>query len=268
MSIATSPVGNVTAPARLHPKEHGAYAILGVPLVVSLILGGLNTVAILITVATIAGFVANEPLMVLAGRRGERARTATPSALPTLELLLLATLVAGTAAVWLSSESVRWTLAGCGVLAALGFAMSAAGWQRSLTAQLTGIIGLTLPSAAVLLAGGISDYTVVKWCVAWIVGRIATTIAVRSVVAIQKASTHHRVPRINDVLLVVAVLACAIGSLLNVLECLFIVPLIGAAIYLRVQPPPIRHMRKIGYWLLAANAVTALIMIVANALRA
>ena len=261
MSIATTQPPGIARPVRLHPKEHGAYAILGMPLVVAFVLGGLNTVAVLTTIATIAGFVANEPLMVLAGRRGERARSTTPSALPILESLLLLTVLAGVAAVWLSSSTVRWTLAACAWFAAAGFAMSAAGWQRSLTAQLTGIIGLTLPSAAVLLAGGFDSGSVERLSAAWIIGRVATTIAVRSVVALQKASTHHKAPRINDVLLAAAVLACVIGSVSAMRECLFIVPLVASALFLRLRPPPIRHMRRIGYALRAANAATSVLMI-------
>ena len=264
MSIATTQPPGIARPVRLHPKEHGAYAILGVPLVVALVLGGLNTVAVLTTIATIAGFVANEPLMVLAGRRGERARSTTPSALPILGSLLLLTMLAGVAAFWLSSSTVRWTLVACALFAAAGFAMSAAGWQRSLTAQLTGIIGLTLPSAAVLLAGGFDSGTVARLSAAWIIGRVATTIAVRSVVALQKASIHHKAPRINDVLLAAAVLACVIGSVSAMRECLFIVPLVASALFLRLRPPPIqhmRHMRRIGYALRAANAATSVLMI-------
>jgi len=259
-TAAIRPSGAIP-PVRLHPKEHGAYAILGVPLLVALILGGLNTVAIFTSLATIAGFVANEPLMVMSGRRGERARLATPSALHTLKFLLLTTLTAGTAAFWLGSADVRLTLFACGVFAAAGFAMSAAGWQRSLTAQLTGIVGLTLPSTAVLLAGGTDSGAVIRLSSAWVIGRIATTISVRSVVAFQKTSTHHHVPRLNDVLLTLAVLMCVIGATSISRECLFVLPLIASALYLRLRPPQIRHMRRIGYALLAANAVTAISVI-------
>mgnify|MGYP002631521119 CR=1 FL=1 len=251
-----------TTPARLHPKEHGAYAIVGVPLVVALVIGGLNTVAVLTIIATVAGFVANEPLMVILGRRGERARLATPSALLTLELLLLTAVLFGSAAFSLGSERVQAALIACTFFAATGFAMSAFGWQRTFIAQVTGIIGLTLPSAVVLLAGGIDSVAVVSLSAAWIIGRIATTTAVRSVVAYQKTSTHHRVPHINDLILVSVVLAGAGGFFSGVSECLLITPLLASAICLRLQPPLIRHMRRIGWSLLAVNLVSGLWMIV------
>ena len=262
MSGAAIQVVGTTTPVRLHPKEHGAYAIVGVPLVVALVIGGLNPVAVLTTIATIAGFVANEPLMVLLGRRGERARLATPSALATLEVLLLITVFFGSTAFWLGSESVQIALMACAFFAVAGFAMSVAGWQRTLIAQLTGIVGLTLPSAVVLLAGGIDSVSVVSLSAAWIIGRIATTTAVRSVVAFQKASTHHRVPHINDLILVSVVLAGAAGFYSGVSECLLITPLLASAICLRLQPPLIRHMRRIGWSLLAANLISGVWMIV------
>jgi hypothetical protein len=261
MSGATIQVVGTTSPVRLHPKEHGAYAIVGVPLVVALVIGGLNPVAVLATIATIAGFVANEPLMVLAGRRGERARLSTPSALSTLQVLLLITIFFGSAAFWLGSGRVQVALIACTAFAVAGFAMSVAGWQRTFIAQLTGIVGLTLPSAVVLLAGKMDSLSAVCLSAAWIMGRVATTTAVRSVVAFQKTSTHHHVPRINDIVLAFVVLGCAGGFFSGVFECLLITPLIASAIYLRLQPPLISHMRQIGYSLLAANIVSGLSMI-------
>ncbi|MDG2131502.1 MAG: YwiC-like family protein [Fuerstiella sp.] len=249
------------APVRLHPREHGAYAIVGVPLVVALAIGGLNSVALLGTIATIAGFVANESLMVLSGRQGERARLSTPAALSTLTVLLLITIVFGSSAFWLGSEQVQVTLIACTFFAVAGYAMSVAGWQRTLVAQLTGIVGLTLPSAVVLLAGEIDSASIVCLSAAWIIGRVATTIAIRSVVEFNKASTHHRVPLTNDVILTAAVLACGSSVFCGMSECLLITPVVISAIWLRLQPPLIRHMRQIGWSLLAANIISGLWMI-------
>ena len=245
----------------LHPKEHGAYAIVGVPLVVALAIGGFNIVTALIVMATIAGFLANEPLMVLWGRRGRRVQLATPSAFRVLLLRLTAAFVCGALAFGLGTNSVRITLVLCFVISTVAFAMSAAGWQRTLAAQLIGIVGLTLPSVAILLAGGMDVGIALRLGVAWVVGRIATTISVRSVVAIQKESTHHHVPVINDVLLIGAAVACVSGCFSLAWECLLVTPLIIAAAALRLQPPQIRHMRRIGYSLLGANVVTSLAII-------
>ena len=119
----------------------------------------------------------------------------------------------------------------------------------------------TLPSAVVLLAGGVGSDSVVCLSAAWIMGRIATTVAVRSVVEFNKTSTHHRVPRINDLILSAAVLFCAAGFLSGMSECLLITPLVISAIYLRVQPPQICHMKQIVWSLLAANITSGVWMI-------
>jgi hypothetical protein len=124
--------------------------------------------------------------MVLSGRRGELARLPTPSALSTLEVLLVITIFVGSTEFWMGSERVQLALIACTFCAVAGFAMSVAGCQRTLIAQLTGIVGLTLPCAVVLLAGDMDSVSAVCLSVVWTIGRTATTIAVRSVVAIQQ----------------------------------------------------------------------------------
>jgi len=63
MSVATLEPARPITPARLHPKEHGAYEILGMPLLAALLIGGVNAVGVLTILATVVGFLANEPLM-------------------------------------------------------------------------------------------------------------------------------------------------------------------------------------------------------------
>lgn len=90
MSVATtnrialsenlSAVPRITRHSRLYPKEHGAYAILGVPLATALFIVGLMPVTVLLSIATITAFLAHEPLLILAGGRGTRVRDAAPQA--------------------------------------------------------------------------------------------------------------------------------------------------------------------------------------------
>ncbi|WDQ16788.1 YwiC-like family protein [Rhodopirellula sp. P2] len=48
--------------AKLKPKEHGAYAILAIPLITSLIVAGLTWGGLCVAAASGAGFLAHEPL--------------------------------------------------------------------------------------------------------------------------------------------------------------------------------------------------------------
>ncbi len=54
----------------LLPREHGAYAQLGFPLVTALALGDLGVAPLLLVVGIIAVFLVHEPVMVLSGGRG------------------------------------------------------------------------------------------------------------------------------------------------------------------------------------------------------
>lgn len=247
---------------RLHPKEHGAYAILGVPLVAALILSGLNVVSALTVIATVAGFLANEPLLVCLGQRGKRAQLATPAAGKRLLVLLVIVVTAGSMAFWFASVQVRIALAGCVLFAVAGFVVSAAGSQRTLGGQLTGIVGLTLPTTVVLLAGGMDIDLTLRLSSAWILGRIATTVSVKSMVAQHRIATEHRVPWVNDAILVLALTTCTTGLLFGLSEWVLVTPLAACAIYLRLRPPAVKQLRNVGWTLLTMNLACALWMIV------
>lgn len=256
-----SPTPSSSTTVRLHPREHGAYAILGMPLLTALLIGGLTSVGLLTTVAAIAGFLANEPLLIVSGRRGKRTRFSAPFARRALVALLSVAIACGGLALWQGTTGVRVALVACGLLAFAGFGFSATGRQRSLTAQFIGIIGLTMPSAAVLLAGGVDVWLTMGVCSAWILGRIATTTSVRSVVARHKASLHRRVPRGNDLILVLVAATFVAGLTLDLQAWLTVSPLLLAAAALRVWPPDVRDIRQLGWRLLAVNVVSCLWMV-------
>ncbi len=58
-------------PAKLSPKEHGAYAILVIPLIAALTVGGVTVAGVCMSVAAIAGFFSHKPLLILWGHRGQ-----------------------------------------------------------------------------------------------------------------------------------------------------------------------------------------------------
>lgn len=144
---------SASTPVRLHPREHGAYAILGMPLVTALLIDGLTSVGLLTSVSAIAGFLAHEPLLIVCGCRGHRTRSAVPVAWRALIALTSLAAFCGGCALWQGTASVRVALVACGLLAAVGFGFSATGRQRSLTAQIIGIIGLMLVCLRVLIPG-------------------------------------------------------------------------------------------------------------------
>lgn len=248
------------APAKLRPKEHGAYAILGIPLVTALAIAGLTPVTILICVAAVAGFLANEPLLVVTGRRGARAQRTTPNAQRVLLQRLALTLVCGGLAFWLADWHVRIGLAACGILAGVGFALSSFGGGRTMAAQLIGIAGLTLPGAVVVATGGSGPEVAFRFWLIWLVGHTATSLAVRSMIAQHKAA-RSGVPRINDLLMLGVLVAFGMGILFGDKSWVAISPLILGAIGLRIRPPHPSQLKRVGWTLVSVNIISGLWMI-------
>ncbi len=93
----------------LIPREHGAYAELGFPLLSGLVLGSAGVASWLFVAAAMLLFVANEPLMVLLGVRGKRVQQERGGeARRLLGVLGGLGVAAGLAALWLSPPLVRW----------------------------------------------------------------------------------------------------------------------------------------------------------------
>lgn len=70
ITISQSPPSPAVRGAHLKPKEHGAYAILAIPLVTGLVAAGPTLVGGCIAAAAFTGFLAHEPLLVTLGHRG------------------------------------------------------------------------------------------------------------------------------------------------------------------------------------------------------
>ena len=93
----------------LIPREHGAYAELGFPLLSGLLLGSPGAAAGLFVAAAILLFLANEPLVVLLGVRGKRAQQDhAAAARHGLALLGGLGIAAGIGALWLAPPQARW----------------------------------------------------------------------------------------------------------------------------------------------------------------
>src|SRR5437762_3573628 len=108
---STLPVQAGLRPARprsLAPKEHGAYGQLGLPLVTGLAMGRPGVAAAALAVAAAAAFVAHEPLLILAGQRGTRARREEgPRAARRLAVLGAAAAISGGAGLALAPSPAR-----------------------------------------------------------------------------------------------------------------------------------------------------------------
>ena len=247
--------------ARLRPKEHGAYAILAIPLVAALFIAGLTPATVLIATAAIAAFLAHEPLLIVAGNRGNRARESTPAAARALTVQVVVVVVCGASAFWLGGLTVRLGLIACIVFASVELFVSINGYNRTLAAQLLGIAGLTLPSAVAVIAGGAELIVATQFWLIWFAGRIATTVSVRSAITHHKSSASILATRIYDILLAIAFAVCCVGLFRGDEIWIVTVPLLLAAGMLRVVSPHPRHLKQVGWSLLVVNIISGVIAI-------
>lgn len=146
----------------LKPKEHGAYAIIAIPIITALIIAGPTVVGVCVALAATAGFLAHEPLLVAIGHRGKRAQRNTPAARSRAMVLLSFTVACGTLALAVGTVAVRLSLAGCALLSGVSFAFAVLGKHKTLGGQLLGVVGLSAPCVPILLAGTLALATTLE----------------------------------------------------------------------------------------------------------
>lgn len=246
-------------PTNLYPKEHGAYAMLAIPLLTALITSGLTVAGVCIGAAAVAGFLAHEPLLIALGHRGQRAQQSTPQARWRLISLLAIAWFAGSTALLMGGFSLQVALTICFAFAAISFAMSIAGWHRKSAVHLWGMLGLSMPCIPILMAGDSATPTAMTFWAVWLLGFGATTIGVRGMLANQK-----RKPIWLHVLTLSGLtISIAVGIAMNVSWMLVTLPMIGVSWYLLISLPPIKQLKQVGWTMVVGTMSTAIMTVVA-----
>jgi hypothetical protein len=245
----------------LVPREHGAYGQLVLPLVVAHLNGTTSWAAWLFTIAAVAAFLSHEPLSVVMGRRGYRARIQGSSqALRFLIAMAGIGSLAAAAGLALGPSSARWSALGCAALAVPLAVQLARGAERSLVGEL--LVAVMLPALAVpvALSAGVPTGTAVAVWLVWTLSFAAATCAVRDTVA------HHKRGRPRSLrlapLAVIAILAglALVLGLLQRMQVVALVPMLATLLAIGVRPPHPRHLRHVGWALLAASGATAALL--------
>jgi hypothetical protein len=234
----------------LWPREHGAYAQLAVPLAAALV-SRASLPGAAIAVAACLAFVANEPLLVVAGQRGARRRE-QDGARARRRLVTAATLAIACGTLGLVLAPAAW-------LAALAVAVPAAAvvalaWtraQHSLAGELVAAVALTGAAAPVAVAGGASLAAAFATWAAWTIGFGCSVIAVHRVLA-----RHRREPRVLDRMVAVALAGVAVIAALVAVAA---VPLCAIATVLVLRPPPATRLRAIGVALVIASLASGVL---------
>lgn len=254
----------------LVPKEHGAYGQLTFPLVAALAVSGVSAPAALLAAATVAGFLAHEPLLVVLGARGLRAHRehSRPAAMWLAGLVASATGAAALALAWLP-VSARWSLL-VPVAPAIAVAIAIwAGREKTWPAEIG--VSLTFSGAAfpVAIASGAATPTAATLAIVFAVNFVLATLAVRVIILKVRAggdptavaSMRRAVLLLGGGVTVALVVACS-QRLLPWAALAGGAPGLVAPTTLAIWPPPPTRLRLVGWTLVATSAITASALIV------
>jgi YwiC-like protein len=251
--------------AWLLPREHGAYGQLAFPLIAVMGGGAPGPPALALAIAFMAGFILHEPLLVLLGQRGQRARREQEDAAIRTAVWMGATAGLSLAlAVYQMRPGARWT-----VLVPIAFALATVPMvvqrrQKTTTGELH--VALALGSCA-LPAGVASGLSAQEATSCWFVltlGFWAATLAVRATIALQRREPSATA-RTGAVVLAIAAPFAAMwmSSRFAVHPLLWIatLPLSAMALVFAATPPSARRLRTVGWTLVGASAATTILLI-------
>jgi hypothetical protein len=258
----------------LFPKEHGAYGQMAFPLLTSLltslIVTGITVGSLLFVLAVIAGFIAHEPLLVVLGLRGPRAkREDGRTAMWWLALLVIVLAAAGLVSFRWMPAGHRWTVALPLVPSLYLFWAAISGHGKSTTAEVAVAIAFSLTAVPLCLFGGPSVATGVIIAIAFAANFVLATLAVRAVIVKVRGGGDPRQAALirRSVFVLSGVIAAALGVVaavraLPAVPLISVVPGIAVALWIASNPPPPSRLRAVGWTLVTTSAVTAALLIV------
>ncbi|MGE5306930.1 MAG: YwiC-like family protein [Alphaproteobacteria bacterium] len=252
---------------RLLPREHGAYAQALFPLLTALALGSGGAAQFYWAAATIAVFVAHEPLLILAGQRGRRSHADLAERAQKLAgILLAAALIAGILGWWYAPPSARLAVALPLSLAIVLLPFIFQHREKTLPGELLASLTFSTMLIPVALAGSVTLRAALIAGAVWSTIFLLGTITVRAVIANLKKATHGRWPVYASIgLSLAAIVVSFLVFLTDAVPALAAAAVLPAAFItfacslMGVHP---RHLRTLGWSLVASNviALAALVM--------
>jgi hypothetical protein len=249
------------------PREHGAYAQLGFPLVTALALGRPGPAALLLVVAIAAVFLLHEPLMILTGGRGGRAKRETgETARRRAAVLAAIALAAGGAGLWLAPAAARATalipLVFAGLLAPLIFSRN----EKTALGELLVAWSLSTTMIPVAVAAGVGPGAAMAAAAVWAIAFSLSTVTVRAIIARAKKRQPTGMTPVLAPVLCAAVIAGALFLATRddfpTAAAIAVVPTALVALVFGVLGLHPRNLRRMGWSLVASNlAVLAALLI-------
>jgi hypothetical protein len=261
-----------TAQRKMIPREHGAYAELLFPIVTVFLGGSPTTSTWLLAVGAIACFLANEPLLVLVGQRGNRTkREESDRAKRALLLFSLVAIGAGVAGLLLATTAVQYAVS-VPLLLGVGVVMLAIqGLERSMLGE--GLAAATLSSIAIPLglSAGLGLRATLAVALIWLVTSLLGTAEVRLTIARTKAKTDEEFARVRFkrallVLVCLAIIAVGViapyGSRVGLWILAAAVPVALVVLAMAALRPTARRLRLMGWSLVAANLCSLIAVVI------
>lgn len=254
----------------MFPKEHGAYGQLVFPLITSLVVSGVSGAALLVALAAAAAFVAHEPIVVLLGGRGLRARRdAGQRAALWLTAAAGIALASGAAGLWLMPAGSGWSLL-LPLAPAAWFAAALVHTQaKSAPGEVAVALACSLLAVPLGLAGGAPLRTALAVAAAYAAIFVTATLAVRVVILkVRGGGSPAAVRRTRSLALALvavsgaALVGAATRDLLPWTTAVAAAPGLTAATVLAVAVPSPARLRAVGWTLVAISGAAAVILIV------
>ncbi len=250
----------------LLPREHGAYAQIAFPQITALALGRPGWAALLLLAAIVCVFLLHEPLMILTGARGGRARREQAHrARRRAALLLAVALPAGAGGLLLAGTGTRLAALIVLALAALLLPLILSRQEKTAPGELLVAVTLASTMVPVAFASGVAPRVAGIAAGVWMIAFTLSTITVRSIIARAKRDAapgwaHFAAP-LWCAAAITAAFALAVAGHLPTLAAVAVVPTALVALIfgsLGIHP---RNLRRMGWSLVASNVVALLALI-------
>lgn len=250
----------------LMPREHGAYAQLGFPLVTGLIYAGGEPGAVAFAVSAIALFLAHEPLAVLTGLRGVRLQKELGAPARRRILFLTGVAVAGlVAAIWLAPPRA-WMGAGLPV----GFGLLllpriGTRDMKSIPAEVIAAMAFATAVVPLALCGRRDLLEVALAAAVWLASIVPAIFAVHAMKAALKKRPEERwILRAAPAVALACIVAAGIGGAIAPWgrDLLAALPPAVASLVVAIVTPHPRRLKHVGWLLVATNTVTLVLLLV------
>lgn len=238
----------------LWPREHGAYVQLLGPLACAALFGPRSLTSAGLVGAACAAFLAHEPLLVLLGRRGERARSQHGARAARRVALLGAVALGAAVWIWFSGGALALALCVPVVLSLAAAGSVLMGHERTLGGQLLSASALASFPVPVLVAAGLPFSRALQFALGWMLVHVTATCAARAYVYRRK----HGLDGLRRVVLfallgLVSSAALYAAGWLPLSFALASAPFVALALLLLMQVLELKSPKTLGWALTGAN---------------